>query len=381
MKVVYSVATRFGGSGIGTTAYNAAFGIYKGGILEKVYCSSKVIREIPAEMIFSTGVSFFEGLRFLPSSYQWLLKDTIHDFLVSLNLAKIDFSAGDIFHVWNGHGLYSLREAKKKGARIVVERASTHPQTYERIMNQEYRIRGLRFDQMIGFNKKRLLREFEEADFITVPSDFSYRSMIENGIDEKKLIKIPFGVDISRFRPAKNDDQSTFSVLFAGQVGFRKGVLYLLEAWKKLRLKEATLTIVGQSDREIKKFLIPYEDDPSIKFIGYSDLLPFYQSSHVFIFPSLEEGSALVTYEALACGLPVITTLESGSVVEDGQEGLIVQAGEVGGLADKLKYLYENNDVLKTMSENSRRKAEEYSWENYGKNLVNFYKTGLFSHD
>ncbi len=380
MKVVYSVATKFGGSGIGTTAYNAAFGIYKSGILEKVYCSSRAVVEVPAEMIFSTGVSFFEGWRFLPSAYQWFLKDVSHDFLVSLNLAKIDFGAGDIFHVWNGHGLYSLRIAQRKGARIVVERASTHPLTIERIMNGEYRKRGMKFSQMLSLNRNRLLQEFKEADFITVPSDFSYKSMIENGIDEKKLIKIPFGADISRFRPAKNYDQPTFNVLFVGQVGFRKGVLYLLDAWKKLRLKDATLTIVGQEDFEIKKFLIPYKNDSSIKFIGYSDTLPIYQSSHVFVFPSIEEGSALVTYEAMACGLPLITTLESGSIVEEGKEGFIVPSSDVDSLAERIKYLYENRAIGFEMGARARSKVEDYTWENYGKNLVNFYETRLFVH-
>ena len=381
MKVIYSVATKFGGSGIGTTAYNAAFGVYKSGILEKVYCSSRSLREIPEGLIYSTDVSFFESLRFLPSAYQWFLKDVSHDFLVSRNLAKIDFGAGDIFHVWNGHGLYSLRKAKKKGARIVVERASTHPLTFERIMNGEYRKRGMRFSQMLPPNRERLLEEFKEADFITVPSDFSYRSMIENGIDEKKLIKIPFGTDISRFRPAKSDDQSTFNVLFVGQVGFRKGVIYLLEAWKKLHLKDATLTIVGQADFEIKKFLIPYKNDPSIKFIGYSDTLPIYQSSHVFAFPSLEEGSALVTYEALACGLPLITTIESGSIVEEGKEGFIVPSCDVDSLSERIKYLYENRSVGCEMGARARDKVENYTWENYGENLVKFYKTRLFAHD
>lgn len=373
MKVVYSVATKFGGSGIGTTSYNAAFGIYKSGILEKVYCSSKAIREIPAGMIFSTGVSFFEGLRFLPSTYQWFLKDTTHDFLVSRNLPKIDFGSGDIFHVWNGHGLYSLRTAKKRGARIVVERASTHPLNFERIMSEEYRKRGMKFSQMLSLNRDRLLKEFEEADFITVPSDFSYKSMIENGIDEKKLIKIPFGVDVSRFRPAKNDDQPTFNVLFAGQVGFRKGVLYLLEAWKKLRLKDATLTIVGQPDLEIKKFLIPYMGDSSIKFIGYSDLLPLYQSSHVFAFPSFEEGSALVTYEAMACGLPLITTFESGSIVEEGKEGFIIPSCDASSLCEKIRYLYDNPEVRREMGIKAREKVSNYSWETYGERLVKFY--------
>ena len=391
-KVIYSVATRLGGSGIGTTAHQAVGGIFAAGLLKRVYCSSKAETEIPNHLVFSTNSSFFEGLRFLPSSYRWLFKDITHDLITSVNLPRVvreststsslcsDEVDGapnllDIFHVWNGHGLFSLRQAKKLGARIVVERASSHPQTYERIMNQEYRIRGLRFNQMIGFNKKRLLQEFVEADFITVSSDFSYDSMVENGIPKKNLIKIPFGVDLTKFQPrTKNTGHRTFNVLFVGQVGFRKGVLYLLEAWKKLGLKDAKLRILGQEDPEIKSFLAIYRNDPSVEFLGYGNSLELYQQSDLFVFPSLEEGSALVVYEALACGLPVITTFESGSVVENEVEGYIAASAKVDELAERIQYLYDNSNLRARMAQKARQKAERYSWENYGKNLVGFYQ-------
>lgn len=391
MKVVYSVATNFGGSGIGTTSYQAGLGIFRSGYLQKVFCSSQSLREIPGNLLYPTHVSFFEGLPFLPSSYQWLLKDVAHDLITAVNLPRVIKESNrtlsrrrdeadeavnrlDIFHVWNGHGLSSLRVAKKFGAGIVVERASSHPETFARIMDREYRRRGLRFGQMLGFNKKRLLREFAEADFMTVPSDFAFQSMIENGVPEGKLTEIPFGVDVSKFRPALTKPSSTFNVLFAGQVGLRKGVLYLLEAWQKLGLPEAVLTVVGQPDSEVKRFLESYRHDPSIRFLGYSDLLPLYQASDLFVFPSLEEGSALVTYEALACGLPVITTLEAGSVVREGSEGFLVPAAEVNSLAEKIKYLYENPSRRQTLSENARRRAQEHTWVEYGRRLVSFYE-------
>ena len=374
MKVVYSVATRFGGSGIGTTAYNAAFGIYKAGILERVSCSSKVARSIPLNLIHSTGVSFFENIPLLPSSFQWLFKDVAHDFLTSRLIDSMSLGAHDILHVWNGHGLYCLKVAKRKGLRSVVERASSHPLTFERIMNEEYRSRGLKFSQMLSFNRRRLLEEFNQTDFITVPSEFAYKSMLENGIKEERLVKIPFGTDVGRFRPAVSSPHSVFNVLFAGQVGLRKGVLYLLEAWQKLKLKDARLTIVGQIDAEMENLLVSYGTDPTIKFLGYSDLLPLYQSSDVFVFPSLEEGSALVNYEALSCGLPVITTFESGSLVTDGQEGFIVRCRDSDDIAEKLSYLYQNPSVRLEMGERARSQAQQYSWERYGQSLVGFYE-------
>lgn len=378
MIVAYSVATKFGGGGIGTTAFNAVRGIYNAKDLERVYCTSNGQSQIPASLIFSTRVSFFERFRFLPSSYQWLLKDIAHDLVVSKMLSRCD-----IFHVWNGHGLYSLRKARRLGARTVVERASTHPLTFERIINEEYRLRGLPTFSLLPFNKQRLLREFTETDYITVPSDFSYKSMLENGVPEEKLVKLSFGVDLNLFWPNPSIVQpaspaggrSTFNVLFVGQVGFRKGVLYLLEAWKKLGLKDAKLRILGQEDSEIKPFLAPFRNDPSIEFLGYGNSLELYQNSDVFILPSLEEGSALVTYEALACGLPVITTHESGSVIEDEQDGFIVSASDSGQLAERIQFLHKHPELVREMSSKARKKVENYSWESYSRNLVQFYNS------
>lgn len=376
MRVIYSVATKLAGGGIGTTSYNAVKGIFGAGYLDRVYCTANGQKTIPSSRVGVTKVSFFERLRFLPSNYRWLFKDAAHDLVVSLMLHSIEARGLDVFHVWNGHGLYSLRQAKKTGARVVVERASSHPLSYERIMKEESRIRGIQPQYLLAINKKRLLAELSEADYITVPSDFSYQSMLENGIPASKLVKLMFGVDLDLFRPnPSNVQRSTFNALFVGQVGFRKGVLYLLAAWKKLGLKNAKLRILGQEDMEIKPFLIPYRTDPSIEFLGYGQSLKLYQKSDLFVFPSLEEGSALVTYEALSCGLPVVTTPESGSVVEDGVEGYIVPARSVSAIADRLEHLYHDAAERRQMSQKARLKAEKYSWEEYGRRLTGFYET------
>lgn len=372
-RVIYSVATRLNGGGIGTTSFNAVKGIYDAQILGRVYCTSNGQSHIPPSFISSTNVSIFERLPFLPSSFQWLLKDAAHDLIVASMLRSIEANSFDIFHVWNGHGLYSMIKAKKLGAKIVVERASSHPLTYERILNEELKIRGANPQKLLAINKKRLLAELMETDYITVPSDFSYQSMVENGVAAEKLVKLSFGVDTEYFRPS-NKAHEGFNVLFVGQVGFRKGVLYLLEAWKKLGLKDAKLRLLGQEDSEIKPFLTPFRNDPSIEFLGYGNSLELYQNSDVFILPSLEEGSALVTYEALACGLPLIVTRETGSVVEDGQEGFIVPSGDVDVLAEKIRFLYDNQTGAKEMGHRSRAKAKLYSWTNYGTKLVESYK-------
>jgi len=368
MKVAYSVATQFGGSGIGTTSYHAVKGVYDHQNLDKVYCSSYRLRDIPQSYIKSTNSSFIENIRLVPSVYQWFLKDNYHDLLVSFQAHPVD-----IFHGWNGHSLLSLRKFKRKGAKIVIERASSHPTTQVEILSKEFRKRGLNSYQMLSLNMKKLLQEFRECDYITVPSPFSYQSMVENNVPTEKLIQLPFGVDTKGFKPGQKSG-GRFEVLFVGQVGFRKGIPYLLEAWKELQLKDAHLTIVGQIDPTIVEFLTRFRQDPSITFAGFTPTLPLYQQADVFVFPSLEEGSALVTYEALACGLPVITTQASGSVVVDGDEGFIIPAGDSRFIGEKIQTLYDKTELRQKMSLAARHKAQQYTWESYGERLVSAYK-------
>lgn len=371
MKVAYSVATNLGGSGIGTTSYMAVRGIHKEGNLEKVFCSSFVKREVPIELIYSTNSSFIEGLRFIPSKYQWFIKDNLHDFITSLNVFE-----SDVFHGWNGHSLYSLRRFKKLGALCVIERASSHPTTQKQLLQKEYQKNNLVFSDMIAPNYQKLTKEFEETDYITVPSEFAYQSMVENGVKEKKLKLLSFGVDTDLFKPKKHKSD-TFTALFVGQVTFRKGVLSLLRGWTKLKLKQAKLKIVGQIDQAIRPFLTDYIKDPSIEFVGFAPVLPLYQSSDIFIFPSLEEGSALVNYEAMACGLPVITTFESGSIVENNKEGFIIPSSNPEAIAQKIEYLYNHSSKAVEMGERGYKKALQNSWDSYGTRLNDFYRSIL----
>jgi glycosyltransferase involved in cell wall biosynthesis len=95
-----------------------------------------------------------------------------------------------------------------------------------------------------------------------------------------------------------------------------------------------------------------------------------YQQADVFTFPTIEEGSALVTYEALACGLPVVTTPNAGSVVRDGVEGLLVPIRNVEALAAALECLRADERLRREMGRAARARAEEFTWDGYGETLA-----------
>lgn len=377
MKAIYSIAAKLGGGGIGTTSGNAVKGLYHHHLDPLVFCCSYDSFKVPPSErsdLRETHAAIFERIPFIPQKYQWFLKDYFHDLIVSWRL-----TACDVFHGWNGHCLRSLSVAKKKGAVTIVERASSHPNTYERLLREEYKRWDIEQEPILPMVKKRLLQELTLADYITTPSDFAYRSMIENGIPEEKLVKIPFGADFNQVKSASQksclaDRRAKFIALFVGQVGIRKGVPYLLEAWKKLSLRNADLYLLGEIEPVAERVLAPYRQIPSIHFVGYADPQSYYQQADVFVFPSIEEGSALVTYEALAAGLPLITTFNSGSVIEDGKEGFIVPVDQAEALAEKIEFLYNHPSELAVMREQARRTGERYSWESYGDRLAEAYR-------
>ncbi len=369
MKVVYSIGAKFGGAGVGNTAFHAVAGIYRDGLLTRLFVSSNAQHLIPDSLIRQWGI-IGRGMKFSaakdPSGLMDFLFNWLFDAWVAARMPR-----GDIFHGWNGLCLFSLRAAKGCGMITVVERASAHPLTYLQLLRNEYARWRSRWQPPM-WNYARSIRDIEEADYITVPSAFSRDSMIANGIPAHKLIEIPFGVDLNRFAPNHNASPHPFRVIFVGNVSIAKGAPYLLEAWKKIAWQDAELWLVGRVTPEF-----PYArwaNLPGVQFIPHTlAVADLYRQSNLFVFPSIQEGSALVTYEAMASSLPVITTPNAGSVVRDGQEGFIVPIRDVDALCDRMQTLRADEKLRRRMGQAARARAEQFSWARYGERLVEAY--------
>jgi len=373
MKVIYSIGARFAGGGIGTTAYHAVRGLHRHGVLHRLLCGSCRPTEIPRQRIRALGLAS-RVLRKLAvydrTSWLWYLHSLLYDRWAARHLEP-----ANLFHVWGNHGLVSLHRAKAMGMETVVERASSHPLFQAHLLREEYARWGLTF-RIPQAVLRRAMAEMEVADYVLIPSDFVRRTFLERGFPESKLLQVPFGTDTSRFRPADGRGPHPFRTLFVGQVGIRKGVPYLLEAWRQLGWRDAELWLLGRVSPEMKAILPSYRNLPGVRFIGYTpDPVAVFQSADVFAFPTIEEGSALVTYEALACGLPVVTTPNAGSVVRDGVEGFIVPIRDVEVLAAALERLRADERLRLEMSRAAQVRAEEFTWEKYGDKLSYTFKT------
>jgi len=379
MDVIYTIGSVLFGGGIGNTAYYEAEGLYRNDVLKYVvsydYNKNKIPKEKVKTLKFLKYIDMplgFMRVRFLPKLPQYEIMNNLFDYLASKYVTN-----GDIFYGWMGMSLIQIRKAKRLNMKTIVVCASSHPTYQRKILKEEYRKWKVPFD--VGNYKIYLksLKEIKESDFIKIPSNFVKDTFIRYKVPEEKLINIPFGVDLNKFRPKKNykNNNNNFRLIFVGSVGIRKGVPYLLKAWEELNLKNAKLYIVGAIANDIKHILIKYQQRKDIIFTGWTNsVLSYLKESDVFVFPSIEEGSALVTYEAMAVGLPSIVTFNTGSIIRDGKDGFVIPIRNIKALKEAILYLYDNPSEIKRMGKNARRYVEKYSWEKYENRL---YKTLL----
>lgn len=284
----------------------------------------------------------------------------------------------DISQIFAGYALSTFKEQEKYGSVRVLDRGSSHAEFQYDIMKEEHKLQGLAFRNIDKHQINEQLKEYKFADHIIVPSKFVHDSFTERGdLDKDKLILIPYGVDLDRFR-GKRKESRKFRLLFVGNNAIRKGVHYILQAFSELNLPNSEVVFVGRIKSDVERFLKKYPGN--YRFLGHvseNEIRKLFLTSSAYILPSLEEGSALSTYEAMAAGLPQIVSTNTGSMARDGKEGFVVPIRDVKALKEKIRYLYENPDERKRMGRSAKRYVRNFTWDEYGKNIIKAYKRML----
>ena len=285
----------------------------------------------------------------------------------------------DIFHCFSSFGLKAHRVARERfGAMTIVERGSSHICFQDEILREEYERWGIPY---FGIDERVVAKEqseYDECDYITVQSSFAERTFISRGTPSSRLVKLPLGVDLQMFRPAIKEDK-VFRVLYSGTFSLRKGILYLLEALKNLRLKNFEFVFNGHVDKEINNLVRPFQ--AYIQSAGtrpFNQLYKLYSQASVFVLPTIEDGFAKVITEAMACGVPVIATTNCGAedVFTDGVEGFIVPIRDSEAIREKILFLYENPSVRDAMAHAALTKAKSLlSIESHGFRAYEAYST------
>jgi glycosyltransferase involved in cell wall biosynthesis len=273
----------------------------------------------------------------------------------------------NLFVGWSSQCLHSLCRAKELGMATVVERGSTHIEWQRDILREEAELTGMPVEVPDPRTVERELAEYQVADCIAVATEFVARTFVERGIPRERLIVNPYGVDLRLFQPTEPSTTGRgLRVIHVGRVSVQKGVHYLIEAVG--RLPQATLTVVGAPDPDMSKLL----SASHVNFIGPvpgRDLPRYYAQADVFCLLSLQEGLALVLAQAMAMGLPIIATPNTGAadLITDGVEGFLVPVRNPDVVVQRLRWLAENPEMRREMGRRARAKVESgFSWADYG---------------
>jgi glycosyltransferase involved in cell wall biosynthesis len=211
--------------------------------------------------------------------------------------------------------------------------------------------------------------KWSRSDLIIVPSEFVRDGIVRLGGDPNRISIVPYGIS-EQWLSYQNQPQKG-RMLFVGSVGLRKGNHYLAEATRILQQRgiEFEMRVIGPYAQDTLNR--PEFQGPSyVGQVPRSEIKQEFIQADFFVLPTLCEGMATVHLEALACGLPVITTPNCGSVVRDGVDGFIVPIRDAQTLADRMEQLLVNRELRNQMSYHAKERAKQFTWEQYGKKLL-----------
>lgn len=276
--------------------------------------------------------------------------------------------------------LEPFRAASRIGAVKILDQPSCHHNVGLEVLKREQKTGrvGLDVNPPPEWLIEQCTEEARQADLVLAGSVLVKESLVKAGIAADKVSVLPYGVDLGLFYPASETVPSkSLTAVYVGQLASFKGLAYLLEAFKGVPTSACRLLVIGgraEDARLLDRYGVVFEHVP---FVPRTELARLLRKADFFVYPSLLDGSALVTYEALASGLPVITTPNSGSVVRDGIDGFIVPPRDVDALRERIERLIRDRDLRQAMSLNARKRAEEYSWGKYHERLAALVRASL----
>jgi len=277
---------------------------------------------------------------------------------------------GDVAYLWPATPLETYRRVKEKGNRIVVERINCHRHTSKRILDAEYARLGLPQIGAISaadVDEERDKLALAHAIFSCSPA--VTQSLLDAGVPAGRILRTSYGFDPARMGPPAArpvHDEPTF--LFVGRGQVRKGLPFLLEAWSRAGVR-GRLQLLGAIDEEVKRYSAAHLARPDVVQLGFiTDVAPVYRAADVFVFPTREEGSPLVSYEAAAAGLPgLLSPMGAGDLIRDGREGLVLDPGDLDAWVAAIRRLAGDPALRRTLGDAARTRAADFTWAQVGR--------------
>lgn len=294
----------------------------------------------PVEVPGLRWLLHYTPVRFLPA-WKGFINGDLFDRAVAARLP----SGGEVFHGFSYHAFHSLRRARRLGyPTLLLESTSVHVNHVRRQQQQAAARFGWEQGWLNEAQRRRTLREYALADAIYVTSELSRETFLREGFPPEKLRRRRLAVH-PRFAPPAPGCRSrdgVFRVVYVGSLSVLKGIPVLLEAFARFARPDAELTLVGGwGSRAMSSYLREWQRrDPRLR-IAPGDPLPHLQRADVCVHPSFTDGFGYAPMEALACGVPVIVTEDTGMKehVREGVNGYVVPTGDWRAIWEKLEHL------------------------------------------
>ncbi len=278
-------------------------------------------------------------------------------------------------------GYDAIREYR---APAMLFQAHPHPSTMRSILREELALHpdcasSLQQEWELALPEqdyRHLVAETHLAAHYLVASTFTKQSLVDHGTSPNAITVIPYGVDLQRFRPADSPRTRAagdpLQLLFVGRINQRKGIKYLLKALDLLGSANLHLTVCGRVVDDLSLFT-PYLERVTIRpSVSTSELAAAYREADLFVFPSIAEGFGQVLLEALASGLPILSTTHTAApdLIVEGEHGFIVQPRRPDLLADRIAWALACPQELAHMKTRARARAEQFTWERFRSKCV-----------
>jgi glycosyltransferase involved in cell wall biosynthesis len=222
---------------------------------------------------------------------------------------------------------------------------------------------------------RRLVDEVKCADYWLTASQFTKQTLVDAGAPPERIAVIPYGIDRPRFvtRSAPVAKDRPLQLLFVGTLGQRKGIKYLLQAIDLLPKGSVELTACGRPVDDLAIFQHSRARVSLRPSVSASGLLEAYRAADVFVFPSLAEGFAHVLLEAMAHGLPIISTTRTAApeLIRHGKEGFLIEPGNPVQLASYIEMFLKRPESIRLMGEAAFRRVEHFTWARFRDNVSN----------
>jgi len=288
-------------------------------------------------------------------------------------IPEAEIRNADVVVGFDTAGWILARRAKRAGKRFILEQSIAHPAARAgelRKIGCGAEVWPEAFRPRPRMVVKAEREEHELADRVVAASTFTRQTLVQHGVAEKKISVLPYGVGQEFLEAGQRRKERVagrkMRFLFLGHLSARKGLRQLLEAWRGIEGGE--LILMGGGDPGPWRKIT----GENVIFSGGGDrsrVLEEMKKADVFVFPSLFEGFGLVLLEAMAAGLPILTTKNTAGpdLIEQGKEGRLVRAGNVKDLTEAMASMIRDPAKTAGMGQQAHARASQFTWPNYAK--------------